>query len=273
MGGQGIAKARDPSAVLHHSDSAYSKTVAVYCDFVFCAGSPGLDQVTILRCTKHRRKPEMRPLPIKIDGAVQMVTDASATHPINRISGQLPAQKGEEEKAQVSSLPAQAQPAPAQVQARAKSPHVQAQPSPPKILPLWEAIGGLRLKTPFTALPRVFFRIMTVDEALVMSHLLCLCRKEIDRRARKEPAGKVLNPIRPSCTDSQMEEATGLSAQTVKRRVRPRLVERGFIKVTKKRPTTGGGYAITVYSVCFEVLNKALREAGVTAKELIPGQG
>ncbi len=69
----GEANAKIPGARIHHTDAAEARSYAENLDFAFVIGTPTLDGLCQLACTKHRRTAGMEPVIVRIVGTMNRV--------------------------------------------------------------------------------------------------------------------------------------------------------------------------------------------------------
>jgi hypothetical protein len=69
-----------PLAEVNHGHAAGCRSIGQYFDFALEIGGLNIDQVGLLRCTKHRREPPRPYQLVRVDGDFARIVDASGTH-------------------------------------------------------------------------------------------------------------------------------------------------------------------------------------------------
>lgn len=72
----GAANARGPAAKLDHTDAAEARNFAENLNFCFVVGKPTSDNLLVMSCTKHRRRPPRDSIIVRVDGGMNQVIDA-----------------------------------------------------------------------------------------------------------------------------------------------------------------------------------------------------
>ena len=71
----GEANSRGPTAKMDHTDAAEAKNFAENLNFCWVVGKPTSDNLVVMSCTKHRRRPPRDSMIIRVDGGMNIVRD------------------------------------------------------------------------------------------------------------------------------------------------------------------------------------------------------